>query len=70
MNINDYPFCERCGSIMYPVFFIDEEEKNDGYGHIYKTGRVRRAVSHFECDCGKRAIVDDSLDGPWCFPQE
>lgn len=58
--------CENCGGNVYPVFFEEEEYKTE-YGHMYKTGRVRRACSHLECDtCGKRYIVDgDYLAGEW-----
>lgn len=67
MDVNDLVFCPRCGSLMYPVWFIDEEEKLDSAGNLCKTGRVRRALSHFECDCGKKQNVDDSFDGPWVY---
>ena len=56
-----YPECETCGSKMEPVYFLEEE-----YEGPVKTGRKRRAVSHFECPwCGKKKCVDDSFDGPW-----
>jgi len=59
--------CPRCDSLMEPVFFMEEEEKTSEEGWWkYKTGRVRRAVSHLECPhCFNKECVDDSFDGPW-----
>ena len=57
--------CPKCGSIMIPIWFTDEEEKVT-YGCRHKTGRKRRAVSHLECpDCFTKECVDDSFDQPW-----
>lgn len=65
-NLKDlYPQCPKCDSVMQPIYFIDEEEiiRN---GIRYKTGRTRKAVSHFECPiCSDRECVDDSFDEPW-----
>ena len=57
--------CHHCGKQMLPVWFIDEEEEIIN-GSCIKTGRKRKAVSHFECPyCNAVECVDDSLDEPW-----
>ena len=57
--------CPKCGSIMIPVWFIEEEEKVV-CGRRYKTGRKRMAVSHLEChNCFTKECVDESFDKPW-----
>ena len=59
----DYELCS-CGSSMLPVYFT-EHERNSMNG---KTGRVRSACSHLECDnCGKKVCIDDSFDEPWIW---
>lgn len=58
----DCPTC-KCGEKMYPITFTDFELKNG-----YKTGRKRKAVSHFECmRCGAKETVDDSFDDEWRY---
>jgi len=61
----DYGECD-CGGRLFPVWFLDEEEVVTREGWRYKTGRVRRAVSHLVCECClANHCVDDSFDGPW-----
>lgn len=63
--MNKYGVCSRCGTDLVPVWFIDEETKVTN-GHMYKTGRKRRAVDYLECPfCFKKECVDDSFDGDW-----
>jgi hypothetical protein len=63
LSIENCPFC--CGVRMTPVWFNDEEYKLY-QGRRYKTGRKRKALSHFECIiCGNKEAVDDSFDGEW-----
>lgn len=57
--------CPKCRSIMFPVWYTEEEEIVEN-GYRYKTGRKRRAVSHLECpNCLTKECVDDSFDQPW-----
>lgn len=64
MSIEDIPVC-KCGTNMLPVWFTEEEYKVNG-GYMYKTGRKRRNVSHFECPhCFKKECVDDSFAEPY-----
>ena len=64
--MNDFGICHFCGGLLEPVYFIEEELKLTSDGHLYKTGRTRRAVSHLVCSCClKNQCVDDSFDGPW-----
>lgn len=66
MNVIPDIECPRCGASMKPVYFTEEEYEISSAGYRYKTGRVRRAVSHFECPhCLNKEAVDDSFDGPW-----
>lgn len=61
-----YGFCDTCGGELVPIWFTEEEYKVTQDGYQYKTGRQRRAVSHFVCEgCLKNYCVDDSFDGPW-----
>lgn len=58
--------CPKCGSIMIPIWFTEEEVKHANGYYPYKTGRKRRAVSHLECPyCFTKECVDDSFDQPW-----
>lgn len=58
------PTCQ-CGEKMKPIWFWEDEYKT-AYSTMYKTGRKRRNVSHFECDnCGKKEACDDSFAGQW-----
>ncbi len=60
-----YGTCCNCGSVLEPIFFIEEEYKVE-YGAMIKTGRKKKACSHLECpNCGKKECVDDTFDGPW-----
>lgn len=64
-NNVDYGVCSKCGANLEPVFFTEEETKTAN-GIMYKTGRIRHAVSHLECpNCLTKACVDDTFDGPW-----
>lgn len=69
MDITDtsnYPTCPKCGGTMFPVTFTEEETEITFSGTMYKTGRKRTAVSHFECpNCWTKECVDDSFCGPW-----
>lgn len=67
MTETDFGVCPRCGAgWLEPVYFIEEELKLTSDGHLYSTGRKRRAVSHLVCTyCLKNQCVDDSFDGPW-----
>lgn len=66
MITRDYGYCEKCGSALNPLWFIEEEYKITADGFWYKTGRTRRAVDYLECpNCFARYCVDDSFDGPW-----
>lgn len=59
--------CSECGGWLLPVYFTDEEYKTEN-GHLYKTGRTRRAVSHLVCeDCLHNECVDDSFDEKWHY---
>lgn len=61
-----YGICDYCGSLLEPVWFIEEEIKITSDGHQYRTGRKRRACSHLVCTgCLKNHCVDDTFDGPW-----
>ena len=66
MNKNyDFGKCPCCGGDLHPIWFIEEEVKVN-YGHLYYTGRKRKAVSHLTCeDCLNNECVDDSFDGEW-----
>ena len=56
--------CSRCKGPLLKVWFVEKERKVG-----VETGRVRDAVSHLECShCGKREVVDDSMDLPWRYP--
>lgn len=64
-NKNIYGNCLECGGELHPVYFIEEETKVR-HGHMYLTGRKRRAVSHLVCEnCLKNQCVDDSFYGDW-----
>lgn len=61
----DYGKCEDCGCNLEPIWFLEEETIVDS-GCMYKTGRVRRAVSHLVCPvCLHNYCVDDTFDGTW-----
>ena len=61
-----YGVCAQCYGDLEPVWFTEEEYKVTLDGYKYRTGRVRRAVSHLVCEnCLKNYCVDDSFDGPW-----
>lgn len=60
-----FPVCDRCRVTMKPYYFTEEEYKYY-QGRMYKTGRKKRAVSHFVCPlCLKNEAVDDTFDGRW-----
>ena len=61
-----YGRCE-CGVSLEPVFFIQEEIKeNYSPYYQYKTGRARKAIDVLVCPyCLREYCIDDSLDGPW-----
>lgn len=64
-----YGTCDRCGSSLFPIYFTEKETEVIA-GVMTYTGRVRRAVSHLQCDCCMHEVcVDDSFDGPWYRPQ-
>lgn len=57
--------CKKCLNKMIPIWFTEEEYKTEN-GRISKTGRIRRNVSHFECQiCGHKEAVDDSFATQW-----
>ncbi len=64
--------CCKCGYGMAMVHYIEQEEvQHSRGGPYYKTGRVRRAVSHLLCEyCGHQEAVDGSLDGPYYTPHD
>lgn len=63
--MNEFGKCPYCGGNLIPIWFIDEETIVQ-YGHLIKTGRKRRAVSHLTCeDCLSNQAVDDSFDSEW-----
>lgn len=66
MRKEDMPIC-NCGETMLPIWFIEEEYKvNSITGGMYRTGRKRRNVSHFECpQCFNKECVDDSFAEPY-----
>lgn len=65
MNQIDFGKCPHCGGRLIPIWFIDEETVVR-YGHLVKTGRRRRAVSHLTCEvCMRNQVIDDSYDGDW-----
>lgn len=56
------PVCSRCHTVMKPVWYTEYEEMVE-CGHWYRTGRSKRALSHFECPyCFRKECVDDSFD--------
>ncbi len=64
-NQGPYGNCCYCEAPLEPIWFTEKEYKTIN-GHLYATGRTRRACSHLFCtECGKNNAVDDSYDGPW-----
>lgn len=52
-----------CGGTINAIWFEEPE-----YDRGVRTGRVREAVSHLECNgCFKSICVDDTFDGPWRY---
>ena len=66
MNLSNFTIqCRNCGYKMIPIRFIEEETKTE-HGRMWKTGRKRYNISHFECQvCGTKEAVDDSFAGNW-----
>ena len=66
MNNNIYGNCRRCDVPLEAVWFTEEEYVTTNDGHMYKTGRKRKAVDYLICPlCLKVECVDDSFDGNW-----
>lgn len=64
-TISKFGECSSCGAPLEAVWFTEYEYKTFD-GHIYKTGRKRRAVDYLVCtDCYRHVCIDDSFDGPW-----
>lgn len=64
----DFGECPYCGGKLIPIWFTEEEIVVDKYGHLVKTGRKRRAISHLTCECCLRnQPIDDSFDGSWHY---
>lgn len=60
-----YGICNKCGSQLFPVWFIEKETKIVKGSLIY-TGKKRKACSHLECPtCLKKECIDDTFDGEW-----
>lgn len=49
---------------MHAIWF-EEKEFFTRNGVIIRTGRKRRNVSHFACDCGNVELVDDTFVEAW-----
>lgn len=66
----DYGQCPECHCDLVPIWFKEKETKIKD-GHLYYTGRVRRAVSHLICpECLTPECVDDSFDWPWEYERK
>jgi hypothetical protein len=63
---NKFGYCPECEGPLEPVWFTEEEYVTNMFGHMYRTGRKRRAVDYLVCAyCGKKQCVDDTFDGLW-----
>lgn len=61
MRIRDYGECPRCGGVLKPEWYKEQEYREGRY-----TGRTKKAVAVLVCsNCLKRVNVDDSFDYPW-----
>lgn len=68
MRMVDFGECPHCGGKLIPIWFTEEEMIVDEYGHMIKTGRKRRAISHLLCEnCLRNQCIDDSFDGDWYY---